>query len=63
MSETRRPIDDDALRETMIDLVFEASRDDLLAALGEEEFASLAARGRSMVQNALRGSGWNDHLD
>ena len=53
MSENTRHLDELALRSAMGDLVLESSRDELIEALGEQEFAVLAQRGRSAVERAL----------
>ncbi len=53
------PLDELALRETMSDLVFEASREDLVLALGQEAFDSIAHRGRAIVEGAIQTAGLN----
>ena len=57
MSENMLHLDELALRSAMGDLVLESSRDELIEALGEQEFAVLAQRGRSVVERALRTAG------
>lgn len=57
MSENIRHLDELALRSAMGDLVLESSRDELIEALGEQEFAVLAQRGRSVVEKALLTAG------
>ena len=57
MSGNTRHLDELALRSAMGDLVLESSRDELIEALGEQEFAVLAQRGRSVVERALRTAG------
>ena len=52
MSENMLHLDELALRSAMGDLVLESSRDELIEALGEQEFAVLAQRGRSVVERA-----------
>ena len=47
------PVDDTALRETLVKIILETSKEDLVEALGEEEYAAEAARGRALLQAAM----------
>lgn len=59
MNERRRRIVDDAmLRDTLADIVLEASKEELVEALGEEEFVAEAERGRDLVLQALQKAGF-----
>lgn len=55
MSEDRRQITtDDKLRDALAEILLETSKEELVEALGEEEFAAEAQRGRELVVDALR---------
>lgn len=53
MSEKQHSIDDLTVCERLCDLVLASSHEDLLAALGQEEYTRLASQGRSLMWNAL----------
>ena len=53
MKEKKRAIDDVTLGDYLSEFVLDASHEDLLSALGQEEYSALAARGRSLARDAL----------
>ena len=58
MSERRRQmVDDGSLRSTLADIVLETSREELLEALGEEQFAEDSRQAHAVIREALQRAG------